>query len=147
MPVPGATATAPWRDGRKFSRETIRDVHVVLNGLPVSRTTLSSALYAVHITVPIVAMYLFVRYPALRPVVATCLGLVVAGQLYSRVCPIAKLEWSIDPLMENITWKGAELLNCIAPVNKTIKFWYMVTTTAFGLVMLWIVARLFPNGI
>lgn len=49
--------------------------------------------------------------------------------------------------MEQVTWKGAEILNCITTVNKSIKFYYMVVTTAFGMIIMWIVAHLFPNGI
>jgi hypothetical protein len=136
-----------WTDGRKFSRETIRDLHVVLNSTGLQRDTISTVLYTIHIVVPIVSAFLYLLYPALRPTIVVCIVLVVLTQLYSRTCPMAKLEWSVDPSLEKITWKGAEVFNCVTTVNKSIRFYFMVITTTFGLMSLWVVSYLFPKGL
>lgn len=135
-------------DGRRLCRDLVRDLHVLLQCTGLSRSSIFAALYAVHIMVPILCLYLYLTRPWFRPVMFAGLAMVIATQLYARTCPIAKLEWSIEPGAEKVTWKGAEILDQFVPVvNKQLKFRYMVGTTVTGLAFLVLVSRFLPTGL
>lgn len=128
-------------DGRHTAREVIRESHVLLEQTGFSRNLLFLVMYALHIFVPIIATFLYVVMPAARPVVAVLTVAILAVQLYTRTCPLAKLEWALVPCAEQLTWRGADFLKSIVIVDKRIKFYFMIASTVSALVSLWLINK------
>ena len=51
------------------------------------------------------------------------------------------------PEAESVTWRGADTLKRFTVVDSRLKFWYMIFTTAFGFVFLYLVTKFFPDGV
>lgn len=132
---------------KEVGRDAIRDIHLWLETSGLSRSTLFTLVFALHLLSPILTIYLFIVSPRARPLVVFALCIVVYVQLATRTCPIAKIEWSLDPRMETVTWNGAEVLNEFWDVNKRFKFYFMIVTTLFGVVWMTLVARYLPRGL
>jgi len=132
-------------DGRRTARELIRKSHVLLEQTGFSRELLFTSLYALHIFVPIIATFLYVVMPATRPVIALLTVAILAVQLYTRTCPLAKLEWALVPCAGQMTWRGADILKSIMVVDKRTKFYFMIASTVSALVSLWLVNKLLPK--
>ena len=135
---------------RQLTRESIQDAHVIIHQWcavnEVDPSDVACIMYGLHVLVPALVALLFLRYPWLRPALILGMVCLVIIQMTSGVCPVAKLEWRLDPDLEAITWQGLDMIPGVTQ-SKAVKFYVMMATTTSALLLMLIVARLFPNGI
>ena len=134
-------------NGREPTRDFIRDCHVLMERTGMTRDKLFIITFLMHLILPLIAMFLFVSQPIFRPLIVCTLAIIVLVQIWGRTCPVAKIEWTLIPGAEKVTWTGAEALKHVTVVDSRIKFWYMIFTTTFGFVFLYLITVFFPDGV
>ena len=135
-------------NGREPMRDFVRDCHVLLEDTGIARDRLFFIMFALHLLLPLITMTFFVMLPIFRPLIFCTLGIIVLVQIWGRTCPIAKIEWCLMPEAEKVTWRGADtFLTKFTVVDSRIKFLYMVASTTFGFVILYLICMFFPDGV
>lgn len=136
-----------WHGG-DVARYWVQRMHIALRQGMWSRHAAFALVLFVHIFVPLAAFVLYVACPRVRVLVAVGLVFVIAVQVFTRTCPLAKLEWALVPEASTITWRGAESLEMVGlPATRRVRFWYMCLSTLFAVVVLYVVHWALPDGL